>query len=348
MKTLLMQKPPLSSTQTIFWLMKALALVFCGSSAWAMNCYFVGGYTTMTLPITLSGDYYVPPTTPVGTVIQEFTAPAPSAGTNYIDCVWAPPGSGSREWAFTNSPTQISSNVYATGVAGIGVKIKNHHSNFLPTTEVLTQPTVGQTINYIFPTLPFLTYQFVVTSMPTGNGAISLSNIPRVRHTFIDTNSTTLVFTSNVTGSMNFTSGTCIVPNTIPVNLGPHNISEFPNPNQPMTSTPTTVTINLNNCPSGMNAIKYWFSATTIPSYPTVVALNGSGVAQGIGVQLTDVASNSIIQYNNSGSPYTLPITYPTIGGSYTISLKASYYRTNVPVQAGSANATVQFTMVYQ
>ncbi|AOX99061.1 hypothetical protein BJP62_00495 [Jeongeupia sp. USM3] len=95
-----------------------------------------------------------------------------------------------------------------------------------------------------------------------------------------------------------------------------------------------------------MNLIKYQIDAVTnvIDSGNSVVALDAASTATGLGVQLLD----------DSSVPFPLGVartmgSYSTAtGGSYTIPLKARYYKTAANVGPGSANSSMTFTMTYQ
>lgn len=112
------------------------------------------------------------------------------------------------------------------------------------------------------------------------------------------------------------------------------------------TTNSAPVDIKLNNCPAGMNSISYSIDATTpIVSTPlSVVALDGTSTATGVGVQLLDT---------NGTTPFPLATTKafglysPATGGSYTIPLKARYYQTSPSVTEGTANTGMTFTMTY-
>ncbi len=104
--------------------------------------------------------------------------------------------------------------------------------------------------------------------------------------------------------------------------------------------------LNLNNCPAGMNTVQYRVDPTTtvLNSSQSVVALDASSGASGIGVQLL----------NGAGAVFPLS-TYQTYsgyskstGGSYSIAFKARYYQTGATVGAGAANTSMTVTLLYQ
>ncbi|AIF47300.1 hypothetical protein HY57_08450 [Dyella japonica A8] len=145
----------------------------------------------------------------------------------------------------------------------------------------------------------------------------------------------------------------CTTPDVI-VPLGSHAATEMGS----MGSTTVAVNfhISMNNCPAGLGtgiggittvlpAIQYRIdAATTVAnSAQSVVTLDSSSSATGVGVQLLD------------GNGAVMPLaTYKTFsgydttnGGSYIIPFKARYYRTG-NITPGSANTSMTFTMLYQ
>ena len=136
----------------------------------------------------------------------------------------------------------------------------------------------------------------------------------------------------------------CTTPD-VPVPMGTHQVNEFSGIGS-TTSPVKSFNISLNNCPAGMNSIQYRIDALTsiLNAANSVVALDASSKATGIGVQLLD----------NTGKAFPLG-TMTTFsgynggtGGSYTIPFQARYYQTGSKVTAGMANTEMTFTMTYQ
>jgi major type 1 subunit fimbrin (pilin) len=136
----------------------------------------------------------------------------------------------------------------------------------------------------------------------------------------------------------------CTTPD-VPVPMGTHQVNEFSGIGS-TTSPVKSFNISLNNCPAGMNSIQYRIDALTsiLNAANSVVALDASSKATGIGVQLLD----------NTGKAFPLG-TMTTFsgynggtGGSYTIPFQARYYQTGSKVTAGIANTQMTFTMNYQ
>lgn len=137
---------------------------------------------------------------------------------------------------------------------------------------------------------------------------------------------------------------TCETPD-VPVYLGKHFTNALGNIGS--TTPPVEFNISLNNCPAGMNTIRYRIDPTTtvIDGTQSVVALSDiPGSATGIGVQLLDGAGAALkLQSTATFHGYNR-----TTGGSYTIPMKARYYKTGTNVTPGPANTAMTVTMSYQ
>ncbi|WP_235186609.1 fimbrial protein [Dyella japonica] len=135
----------------------------------------------------------------------------------------------------------------------------------------------------------------------------------------------------------------CTTPD-VTVPLGAHSRTELTGLNT--FTAATSFNVSLNSCPASMNTIQYRIDpvTTVLNSAQSVVALDGSSSATGVGVQLLD------------GNGAVMPLaTYKTFsgyskttGGSYTIPFKARYYQTAATVGPGTANSAMTFTMLYQ
>lgn len=139
------------------------------------------------------------------------------------------------------------------------------------------------------------------------------------------------------------TAAACTTPDvTIP--LGDHLLSEFKGINTVTAST--SFNIALSNCPAGMKGITYRIDPVTAVLNPgnSVVALDGSSGATGVGVQLLDGAGAVFpLSTARTFSAYST-----STGGSYTIPMRARYYQTAATVVAGTANTSMTLTMTYQ
>lgn len=145
-----------------------------------------------------------------------------------------------------------------------------------------------------------------------------------------------------------FSEGSCTVAD-IDVPLGTHRPNEFTGVGTKVGVT--DFTINVNNCPAGMNTVRYRLElAPGIPAFNAasgIVKLDAASTATGVAVQ---VMNRSNVAYNFSTMPWAniTPTYVKATGGNYTIPLRAAYYQTAATVTPGSANSAVMFTMEYK
>lgn len=135
----------------------------------------------------------------------------------------------------------------------------------------------------------------------------------------------------------------CITPD-VKVPLGSHPKSAFSGTGS--TTAAVSFNIALNACPAGMNSIQFRIDPVTsvVNSGLSVVALDSSSSATGVGVQLLDgVGAVFPLSTQKTFSGYN-----GGTGGSYTIPMKARYYQTGISVSGGAANTSMTFTMAYE
>ncbi|WP_080406586.1 fimbrial protein [Burkholderia ubonensis] len=135
----------------------------------------------------------------------------------------------------------------------------------------------------------------------------------------------------------------CSVP-SINVDMGAIKMNEFSGPSS--TAGDRSFDIQLNSCPPGRNAIYYQFDATTqiVPGAGnSVVQLNGSSSASGIGLQLLDASGNPVPF--GAASKFS---GYSGQSGSYTMPFRARYYQIAPTVTPGTANTAITITMSYE
>ncbi len=143
----------------------------------------------------------------------------------------------------------------------------------------------------------------------------------------------------NGTGNINIVQPTCTTPSK-QVPLGDHPIGEFKG-----VGTGTEArrfTIDLNNCPAGLAGISYRIDpvGTALSTANGVLALNTGG-ARGVGLQIR--------RENGATLPLSSVISFmrSPAQGNYSIALQARYYQAAQSISAGPANASLQFTIVY-
>ena len=109
------------------------------------------------------------------------------------------------------------------------------------------------------------------------------------------------------------------------------------------TAAATKFTLKLTNCPATVSTASVKFDGTSVNGDTTLLALTQeSGVATGVGIQLSD-ASNTVLPL------YTASMAYPLQSGSVTNNLDfvARYIATAATVTAGPANSMASFTVNY-
>lgn len=261
----------------------------------------------------------------------------------------------------------ISYTVFATNVTGIGMVVGQ--SAYTPVG--WNSDNTGKPYGYM-----------VVTTPSPGGGWANNGNWGpatfgfRLRVAFVTTGAVqggTVSFPGQVgtVGMVSYNQGTYpVTPNQGPMNTAPIGFTggptfnviacQTPDVRVPLGRSPQTiftgigstsgtkpVTISLNSCPAGMNSITYRVDpvTTVVNAAQSVVALDASSSATGVGVQLLD---------STGTQPFPLQ-TWTTFtgynaatGGSYTIPLNARYYQTAATVTPAQANSSMTFTMQYQ
>ena len=107
------------------------------------------------------------------------------------------------------------------------------------------------------------------------------------------------------------------------------------------TASPTAFNIQLTNCPASVSSATVKFDGASANGDNTALALTQeSGVATGVGIQITDPA-NVIVPL------YTASTAYPLQTGTNSIPFVARYLAVSNSVSAGPANATTNFTVNY-
>ncbi len=124
------------------------------------------------------------------------------------------------------------------------------------------------------------------------------------------------------------------------VNLG--KVSKTALPNAGVTAAATKFTIKLINCPATVSTASVKFDAESYSGDDTVIALKQeSGVATGVGIQITDDA-NTVVPL------FTASKTYPLKEGvENNLDFRARYIAKTDSVTAGLANANATFTINY-
>lgn len=148
-------------------------------------------------------------------------------------------------------------------------------------------------------------------------------------------------------GQVNFvgsiTDDACTVVNNMssPLTVTLGNISSKAFTATGSTAAPTKFTIALKNCPEATTSAKVKFDGVADSNVNTLLALTqGAGVATNVAIQLTDDKNVAVPLYTESAS-------YPLTVGDNNLDFIARYYATADVVTPGSANASSNFTIIY-
>ncbi|MDR0184015.1 fimbrial protein [Lysobacter arvi] len=275
-----------------------------------------------------------------------------TVGTVLYDSGWVSDGtradvfcSGSYTWnmGYASTMTLVPgmSDVYQTGVPGLGIKILYENTSPPGSGMVMRWPRFTQNLsgNARFVPWGLFRVQYIVTG-PLGSGQM---NTPSPTATVLYGGALANRVTFNRT-SVNIVSVGCSVTNKdIAVNLPPVAASDFAT----VGSTPATkdFTIDL-TCDTNV-AVSYQIDGTAAagiaPTNGVLATTAGAGQATGVGVQ---------VRRNGTPVPLGTKLSYATTTGgsaqSVSIPLSAAYYATAMPVRGGDVNAVATFTMFYQ
>lgn len=168
--------------------------------------------------------------------------------------------------------------------------------------------------------------------------------------------------TVNFTGSL--TAATCTVApgagaggsgQNIDVQMGNVGLADLSSGSGVNYATTTSITIEV-NCASGMtglNTVKMAFdplSGSGVDSEDSrLLRLSAAGtgsVASGVGIALIN-ESNAIVDLNSGGTVDT-PLIVTEDAATALLKLRAAYVATRATPTAGSANATLPFTLTYE
>lgn len=109
------------------------------------------------------------------------------------------------------------------------------------------------------------------------------------------------------------------------------------------TGSNTDFTLRLKSCPAEVSQVQVQFDGVVATGDNSALALTGSSVAKGVGVQLLDNAKKVL-------APGTRSPLMSIIGGNSTVNsltFSARYIAISDTVTAGSANASATFTIWY-
>jgi hypothetical protein len=255
----------------------------------------------------------------------------------------------------SGTETSSGSNIYQTGVVGIGVQFwnidKNGNATLIPSgasgyTSTITNP--GSSSTSISTKA-----QLVVTGPITSTG--SMSGLPVIRMSFsgscLTSNPSNFDFT--VTSSASVTALSCnIVNQSIQVNLPKVNKNTFKSIGT--TAGDTSFSIDL-NCPSEGSNIYVAFTDVNNPSSQSdLLSLSPSSTATGIKLKISlNDGFLSPVTFGPASSEYAIINSYavymaPSITGNVSLPLLVQYEATSTTPSAGTVSAQAYFTISYE
>ena len=298
------------------------------------TCTFNAGFSVQNMALTVP-NVSIPRDATVGTVLATVSVPA-VVGT-FARC--SSPGNAYYHYK-GGTPAAAPSNTVATNIPGIGLRFFYQNSygrsfRFSPAGSGAYGAYAGPWGWHSRGTAYFGVQ--VVVIGPAGGGQVNGGVSATIALDDLLVSSITVSpFTASVMS--------CVTPD-VSVDLGSHRLSEMPSAGS--STSATRFSISVNNCPAGINSIQYQLDAATsiVPGTGnSVVTLTPDSTATGIGVQLLDDNGNPLAL----GKPVRRSGSISSSGGSYTIPLKARYYRIGSAAGGGSANTATIFQMTYR
>ncbi|WP_143137187.1 fimbrial protein [Burkholderia ubonensis] len=318
----------------IFSCCLAIAMISASGIAHA-KCDFKNDQKELIESLDLPAEITVEPGTKIGTVLAEATFQPGNRAFAYCD----PPGRVNRS---VHGGVQVNSGVtpytYATNIPGIGLAFYDYHkwSGMRYWGKGDGESSVGWWGWGAGGNSTTLGVKVILT------GPIGVGDIPGGSVYATMTLDGLRVATLSINGTRIKTPA-CSIP-SVNVDMGSIKMSEFSGPSS--TAGERSFDIILNSCPPGRNAIYYQFDTTTqiVPGAGnSVVQLNGSSSASGIGLQLLDASGNPV--------PFGTPSKFSGYSGqpgNYTMPFRARYYQIASTIAPGTANTAITITMSYE
>jgi type 1 fimbria pilin len=323
------------------------------------------GYVNVTSPVTYSvaapATINVSDATPVGTVLSSATA-FPSQSGTYATCMGTAGSTynytiGGTVQRFTGS-TGIS-NVYATNIPGIGIRITYltafSSTGYLSYTATNSSTvgdggagTGGEVINTTFS----VKIEWIKTSTIVGNGAITPGQVGVGQFNgttvanIVLAGSTNIVAPSGPTCAINASS-------TQTVNLGDHAAASFTGVGSMTPPTGFNINFDCSGGTSGMSRSVYltMTDATVSSNRTDILNLAANATAKGVGIRIYRDAGATAVKFgaesNNVGNPNQwLTGNVATGTPKFTVPLQARLIQTG-PVQQGTVSAVATVTAAY-
>lgn len=311
------------------------------------SCNFTSGSRLGTSTVSLPDSLSVPRSASVGSIIYD-SGTVKSVSPVSFSCGTS--GSKSLGYASARSLVPGYTDVYQTGVAGIGIKVMwgNWQSDSIPWTSSNVQIAASPRNTTSYPSgtagpMGQFRLQLIVTG-PVGSGTL---NLPGSLVT-ASYDATTIDQLNLNNGNASVQSATCTVTKAIvPVPMLAAKVKDLPSVGSTTGNQSFSLDLNCNpevalyvtlsdvSTPSNRSSTLSLSSGSTAKGIAYQIAYSGSPVAFGA----DSAAAGNINQFSVSSGK--------TVGGPVSVPFSASYVRTGTVVP-GTANAKATFTMSYQ
>lgn len=351
---------------TVFWVLRFFLVcsVFLLSTQ-AMAVCSTGGQYTVQIPLQ-AATFSAGEDFPTGSNIRVQQVRGFSTVT--VSCTNS--GAYTRMSLFGGSLYPGQSNIYQTGITGLGVRFRNPYENkYYPfnTTYLGGQVNEGGWLDFTIE---------LVKMGPITAGTVNTALFPQVRIDAMDAdNNPARVAWHTVTGGFTLQAPTCTTPN-FTWDLGTTNTTVLKS--QGDASAWVDTPVRLAGCSAflgnnsngsytqyniaGFNTGNVSQSGSIAPNKLTmtltpntsaidsvngIVALDNTSTASGFGVQVASKQSGTYVVQNLSGSIVVTPAVGDS-SGSVSFPLGARIIRTNSSVQGGKISTSLTYTINYQ
>lgn len=317
-------------------------MAFALSSGAQAECFVTPGYIEKTVNMSM-GRVYIPNDLPVGALIRSQLFPLIMTG---IDKPWTcvPSGGNVRGVMLQGAGVPGYDHVFTTDVPGVGIRL----SRYFDATQVNYYPHDRSTTSDFgdFNSASRFQVELFKIAARTGSGPFAQGTYTRYFSLGSDQRS---VLTTFLLGE-----GITIITPTCSVDAGSRNIlvdfgkvSKGDFRGKGSTAAERQFSIKL-NCQSGLgvqNMVLLRMDAVQDPSNePGVLRITQGATpvtAAGVGIQIID-DKQTPVKFGNDAE------VGPSKDGSYIVPFTARYYQTGDKIEAGRADGTATFTIMYR
>lgn len=336
----------------------------CGTGQALAVCTTTGQYTVLVplQPVTYSaGEDF-----PVGSNVRKQLV----RGFNAVTVQCTKPGAHARMSLTGGSLYPGQSNIYQTGISGLGVRFKTPSENKYYPYDTTTMQTYGID--------DWLAFNIELVKMgPLSAGSVNTALFPMVRIEAIDAdNVLARVAWHTITGGFTLQTPTCTTPNfTWDLGTAYTGILKYQGNATPWVDTPVTLTgcqaflgnnsngsytsygikgynsgaVSEGGGGTGPNKLTMTLkpNTTAIDTSNGIVSLDSSATAAGFGVQVGSKQSGTYVPLSLAGEM----VVTPAVGdnsGTVRFPLGARLIRTQTRVEGGSVSTSLTYTITYQ